>query len=191
MAAPSRSITACFKATILAAASLLMVSVAAGNAPTSGTEPQITEGYINASIAEVWHVFTTSDGSRAAGVDRMEVDLKIGGQIRTTEDGEALVEEILAYEPERMLAIRLSDTPDGFPHRDAVDGTWTVIHFIPSGTDMTFVRMVSLGYRDTPGSRALREYIGTRHRQTLDRIAKHYWPKCKLCAAEPPASSGP
>ena len=34
-------------------------------------------------------------------------------------DAETIVNEILAYEPERMLTIRVKQAPASFPHRDA------------------------------------------------------------------------
>ena len=33
-----------------------------------GAEPQVTEGLVNAPVAEVWNLFTTSDGYLATGV---------------------------------------------------------------------------------------------------------------------------
>ncbi len=94
--------------------------------------------------------------------------------------------EILAYDPERMLAIRIRQPPASFPYRDAAAGTWTVIYFTPSGADMTHVRIVGLGYRDDPQSQAMRKFFAEGNRWTLDQAARPYWPKCKLCAAETP-----
>ena len=178
-------------------AALLMVSLGVrAQSAAAVPEPQVTEGYINAPIAEVWRIFTTSEGFKATGVDQAEVDLRIGGLIRTHRgptgtlgDAETTVDEILAYEPERLLALRIRQAPASFPYRDAVDGTWTVIHFTPSGQDMTHVRIVGLGYRDTPQSQGMRRFFAEANRWTLDHIAKPYWPKCKLCAAEPTAQT--
>lgn len=159
------------------------------------TDSQVTESFINAPIAEVWRIFTTSEGYRITGASQAEVDLRIGGLIRSRDDAkgslgdaETLVSEILAYEPQRMLALRIQQAPATFQFRNAVPGTWSVIHFTPSGEDMTHVSIVGLGYSDTPESQALRTFLAERNRATLDHIAKRYWPKCKLCAAEPAAT---
>jgi hypothetical protein len=40
------------------------------------------------------------------------------------------------------------------------------------------------GRRDTPASQAARKFFAEGNRWTLDRIAKRYWPKCKLCEKE-------
>jgi len=155
---------------------------------TADDTSQITEGYVNAPIQEVWGLFTTSDGYKILGGDPAEVDLRLGGLIRTrppqsATDTETLVNEVLAYDPQRMLAIRVIQAPASAAWRDAIAGTWTVIYFTPSGADMTHVRIVGLGYRDDPQSQAMRAFFADANRRTLDQAAKRYWPKCKLCAA--------
>jgi uncharacterized protein YndB with AHSA1/START domain len=156
-----------------------------------GAEPQVTEGFVNAPVAEVWRLFTTSDGYMATGVAHADVRLAIGGEIRShydpkgkLGDAETIVNEILAYEPERMLSIRIKQAPASFQHRDAVAGHWTVLYFTPAGENMTHVRIVGLGYDDTPASQAARKFFTEGNRWTLDHIAKRYWPKCKLCEKE-------
>lgn len=166
--------------------------------PAAAAEPQVTEGFVNAATAEVWRLFTTAEGYQLTGVAHAEVDLKIGGSIRTHYDpkgrlGDAgtIVNEILAYEPERMLAIRIKQAPAGFPHKDAVDGTWTVIYMNPAGDNMTQVRIIGLGYTDSAQSQAMRKFFADGNRWTLDHIAKRYWPKCAKCVAEEAAASSP
>lgn len=154
-------------------------------------EPQVTEGFVNAPIAEVWRIFTTSEGFVRTGATHAAVDLRIGGEIRAHYDAkgqlgdpETIVNEVLAYEPQRMLALRVKQAPAKFPHREALASTWTVLYFTPSGEDMTHVRIVGLGYSSDAASQALREYFEAGNRWTLDHIAKQYWPQCALCKAE-------
>ncbi len=154
-------------------------------------EPQVTEGFINASPAEVWRIFTTSEGYKLTGATLAEVDLQIGGLIRAhydpqgnLGDAETIVNEILAYEPERMLAMRIKQPPASFPYKDAVAGTWTVIYMTPAGDNMTQVRIIGLGYSDAPQSQAMRKFFAAGNRSTLDHIGKRYWPKCPKCVAE-------
>ena len=161
-----------------------------------GAEPQVTEGFVNAPVGDVWRIFTTSEGFKATGVAHAEVDLRIGGTIRThydpkgvLGDAETIVNEILAYEPQRMLTIRIKDAPASFPYRTAMRATWTVIYFTPSG-DMTHVRIVGLGYGDDAESQAMRKFFAEGNRQTLDHIAKPFWPKCAHCEKEAAQGSG-
>jgi uncharacterized protein YndB with AHSA1/START domain len=159
--------------------------------PALAAGPEVTEGFINTSPAEVWRIFTTAEGYKLTGAALAEVDLKIGGMIRShynpegkLGDAETIVNEILAYEPERMLAIRIKQAPAGFPYKDAVAGTWTVIYMTPAGDNMTQVRIIGLGYTDTPQSQAMRKYFAEGNRWTLDHIGKRFWPKCPKCVAD-------
>lgn len=154
-------------------------------------EPQVTEGFINTSPAEVWRIFTTAEGYKKTGAAQAEVDLKIGGTIRThydpkgqLGDAKTIVNEILAYEPERMLAIRIKQAPADFAWPDAIAGTWTVIYLTPAGEGMTQVRIIGLGYTDSAQSQAMRKFFSEGNQWTLDHIAKGYWPKCAKCVAE-------
>jgi uncharacterized protein YndB with AHSA1/START domain len=152
-------------------------------------EPLVTEGFINAPLADVWRLFTTADGLVQTGAVRADVELRLGGAIRlqhAAPNGRVDLEayEILAYEPQRMLALRLTQPPAGVPDKDAMQGLWTVIYFTPSGQDMTHVRIVGLGYTDSPGSQAARAFFERQTRDRLDRIAKPYWPQCELCKRE-------
>ncbi|MBM0104049.1 SRPBCC domain-containing protein [Steroidobacter sp. S1-65] len=158
-------------------------------------EPQVTEGFINAATPEVWRIFTTAEGYKQMGVAHAEVDLKIGGTIRTHYDPKGqlgdprtIVNEILAYEPERMLATRVKQAPADFPYPDAIAGTWNVIYLTPAGDNMTQVRIIGLGYTDEPQSVAMRKFFAEGNRWTLDHIAKGYWPKCAKCVADEAAA---
>lgn len=168
-------------------------------APTRAAEvaPLTTEGFVNAPTPEVWALFTTSEGYRKLGVAHAEVDLRIGGEIRShydpkgrLGDPETIVNEILAYEPERMLAIRVKQAPASFPHRSALDGTWSVIYFAPAGANVTQVRIVGLGYTDSEASRAMQKFFADGNRWTLDHLAKQYWPQCPRCKKEDEADGG-
>lgn len=152
------------------------------------TEPLAIEAFINAPTATVWRIFTTAEGYKTTGVAQAEVDLRIGGEIRSHDDpagrlgdAETMVNEILAYEPERMLALRVKHAPASLPNRAGAAGTWSVLYFNPAGENMTQVRVVGLGYSDSKASQALRESFAESARWTLDQIAKQYWPKCALC----------
>jgi hypothetical protein len=83
-----------------------------------------------------------------------------------------------------MLAIRIKQPPAGFPHQDAVAGTWTVIYMNPAGDNMTQVRIVGLGYTEAPQSQALRKFLAEGNRWTLDHIGKRFWPQCSKCVRD-------
>ena len=81
----------------------------------------VNEGIVNAPIQEVWKVWSTSEGYRAVGVALADVDLRLGGLIRSRYkpdgrlgDEQTIENEILAYDPPRMIAIRIRKTPADF-----------------------------------------------------------------------------
>jgi uncharacterized protein YndB with AHSA1/START domain len=174
----------------VAAICLAALTTAIGKTALAAT-PIVAEGFVNAPVAEVWSLFTTAEGLKAAGVAHAEVDLRIGGEMRShysakgrLGDPETIVNEILAFEPQRMFAMRIKQAPASFPHRDAIQGPWTIVYFTPSGESMTHVRIVGLGFTDEPKSQAMRKFFEQGNRATLDAIAKKYWPKCALCEKE-------
>ena len=154
-------------------------------------EPLVTDGIVNAPAAEVWQAITTPEGYRLMGAAHAEVDLAIGGEIRThydpggrLGDAETIVNEILAYDPGRMLAIRVKQAPASFPFREVVSGTWSVFYLTPLGEEMTQLKVVGIGYGDDPASQRMREYFDRGNRYTLDQLIDHYAPKCARCEAD-------
>ena len=177
---------------------LVLLCTLAWTAPTLAAQASMTEGFINAPLAEVWRLFTSAEGLRRAGAMQAEIDLKVGGVIRTTDDPngklgdeKTTTQRILAFDPMRMLAVRIEHTPLGLPGREALDDVWTVIYFSAAGEAMTHIRIVGLGFDDDPASQALREHLDATHRTLLARLAKPYWPACALCKAPGAESETP
>jgi uncharacterized protein YndB with AHSA1/START domain len=175
---------------------LMSVFAALNTGATNAAAPQVTEVFINAPVSQVWQLFTTADGFKTAGAAQAEIDLRVGGTIRSRtdtkgqlSDPDTVIEEILAFDPERMLAVRTTQVPDSFPERNALADTWTVIYFTKSGEDMTHVKMVGLGYTDTPASQALRSFAEKSNRALLDRLAKPFAPQCARCKREAEAAT--
>jgi uncharacterized protein YndB with AHSA1/START domain len=172
---------------------LLSVTVVLATLQSSfAGEPQITEAVINAPIATIWDAFTTADGYRQLGVAQADVDLRIGGRIRTHHDAngrlgdsQSIEQEILAYDPQRMLAVRVVQAPADLPHREALLKSWTVIYFSSIAGATTHVRMVALGYEDDATAKALRTSIEQGNRQALDLLVKRYRPNCAHCERTP------
>jgi uncharacterized protein YndB with AHSA1/START domain len=174
----------------------LVLSAQLMAAPIQASEPQVSEGFIAAPVAEVWRLFTTSEGYKVLGPHQAEVDLRIGGTIRAhydpkgqLGDPETVVNEILAYDPEHMLAIRNLKPPASFRYPRERQGTWTVIYFTSLGESTTQVRIVDLGHRDDERSQAMRRLFAEGNRWTLDNIIKNYAPRC--ASPSPGANSAP
>jgi len=112
---------------------------------------------IPAPAADIWSAFTTSEGFMSWAVPKAEVDLRVGGEMRTSynpesnlNDEHTIVNTILAYEPERMLSMRNAKAPAGFANAHLFQQTWSVIYFEPVTPSLTHIRIVGLGYGDGP-----------------------------------------
>jgi uncharacterized protein YndB with AHSA1/START domain len=188
IATPTAWLRTMATAAVIAAASLQPLVARAA-------EPLVTEGIVNAPIEEVWGLLTTPDGYRIMGAAKAEIDLRIGGEIRSTYAADAplgdehtIVNEILAYDPPHMLAIRNRKAPADFPFRDLVGETWFVYYLYPLGAQMTHVKVVGRGFADDPGSIAMREYFARGNRWSLDQLVAKYAAKCPRCEAEAAAN---
>jgi uncharacterized protein YndB with AHSA1/START domain len=157
-----------------------------------GLEPPLVDGFVNAPLSEVWRLFTSAEEYESASVNKADIDLRLGGHIRTHAgagelgDNNTVDDAILAFDPQHMLALRTVATPPNFPYRNALAGTWRVLYFDSAGENMTRVRLVGLGFTSDPESEALRGYFANTQREFLDRVAKRYWPKCAHCELESP-----
>jgi uncharacterized protein YndB with AHSA1/START domain len=139
------------------------------------------EGVVNAPIGEVWKVWSTSEGYRTLGVALADVDLRIGGLIRSRYgadgvlgDAQTIENEILAFEPPRMLAIRIHKIPANFPFKEAWKKTWTVVTLTPLSDDRTLVRAASLGYGTDPESQAMRSFFERGNDETIKALAARF-----------------
>jgi uncharacterized protein YndB with AHSA1/START domain len=141
----------------------------------------VNEGTVNAPINEVWKVWSTSEGYKAVGVALADVDLRVGGLIRaryaadgTLGDDQTIENEILAFEPPRMIAIRIHKTPSNFPFKDAWKHTWTVVTLTALPDGRTHVRAASLGFGTDAESLAMRRFFERGNAQTLDTLAARF-----------------
>lgn len=143
----------------------------------------VNEAVINAPVADVWAAFTTSDGFASWAVAKAEIDLRIGGEMRThydpngvIGDKNTIVNQIIAYEPLRMLAIRNTRAPENFPFFEQFSKTWSVIELEPVDglRDRTHVRIAGLGYGDGAEWNDLYEFFKAGNGATLDALKKKF-----------------
>jgi uncharacterized protein YndB with AHSA1/START domain len=159
--------------------------------PPATLPPLVEAGEIAAPVSDVWRWLATSEGVMEWMVPKAEIDLSILGEYRThydpngtIGDPQTIVNEILAFEPERMLALRTKKAPADFPFAEAAKGTWSVIYLDPCGESCTRFRMVGLGYRDTESGRAMRAFFEQGNGWTLGELQK------RAATLQPAASPG-
>jgi uncharacterized protein YndB with AHSA1/START domain len=151
------------------------------SAASSGTQAVVTEGIVNAPVAEMWRVFSTGEGYTKLGVAKAEIDLRPGGLARSHYDPAGvlgdegtIVAEILAFEPQRMIATRIKSPPKGFPFMEAYKSVWTVVSMEDLGDGRTSVRIVQEGYGDDEESRKMQEFFKSGNAWVLKKLQSAY-----------------
>jgi len=161
---------------------LLLAAPSFSQAPSGESTPSfVNEGTIDAPVAAVWNVWTTGEGYKSLGVAQADVDLRIGGLIRSRYnasgvlgDEETIENRILAFEPQRMIAIRIDRPPKSFPFKEAWKKTWTVITLTDLGNNRTHIRNASMGYGTDEESMAMRKFFEAGNASTLETLQSHF-----------------
>lgn len=117
----------------------------------------IQEAVIDAPVAEVWRLFTTDEGVREWMAPRVKVDLRVGGELRTSynadstlDDEDTIVNRVLSYLPGRMIAIRNVQAPTSLQHGELFKQAWSVVSFDAVDEQRTNVRIAGLNYGEGP-----------------------------------------
>lgn len=160
---------------------LFLVLLAAGGAAQAADEASfVNEGVIPAPIDAVWNVFATSEGYKTLGPALAEVDLRVGGVIRSRYradgvlgDAETIENVIVDYRAPVMMAIRIQKPPASFPFKEAWKSTWTVLTLTPTD-DGTHLRAASYGYGTDEESLAMRKFFEAGNQQTIETLRRHF-----------------
>jgi uncharacterized protein YndB with AHSA1/START domain len=167
---------------------LAVVAVTAGEPRGVGTSSAapvglsfVNQGIVQAPIEDVWKVWSTPEGWKILGLAKVDLDFRVGGLIRShyKEDGvlgdpATIQNRILAYEPPRMLAIKIDRPPQSFPFKEAWKSTWTVISLEALDSTRTRLRIASLGFGDDEESLAMRKFFEQGNAWTLQKVQAHF-----------------
>lgn len=181
---------------ILAVAWALPCGAHAGGAPSAqdqqapaqaaarpaDTSPLVVEAVLKAPVSEVWKLFSTPEGYRKFGVAQCEMDFRVGGRIRSHYDPQGVLgddgtieQEVLAYEPERMVAFRISRPPRDFPFSRATwEPTWSVATLTDLGSGRTHLRLSGLGYTTSEESQKMREFFANGNAWVMQHLQKQF-----------------
>jgi uncharacterized protein YndB with AHSA1/START domain len=143
-------------------------------------DPLVHEAVVNAPVEAVWKAWTTKAGLEAWLVGKTEIDLKVGGKWLTNyskesdlKDNTTIHQEILAFDPGRMLAFRTVKTPANFPFPE-ITQTWTVIYFEAIGPSKTRVVGRMNGYGDSEPFQKMRAFFERGNKSELDKLIKFF-----------------
>ena len=155
------------------------VAVFSATLAVAEDDRQVLEMEIDASIDRVWDACTTTAGFKSWAAPLADVDFKIGGKWRANYnpqgklgDATTIENTILSYDPRRMLSIRPTRFPQGFPFVEAARKTWTVFYFSPITQARTKVRLVGLGYTDDKQSQQLRAFFAQGNKFSLQKLSQ-------------------
>jgi uncharacterized protein YndB with AHSA1/START domain len=159
-------------------------------------QPLVTSAVIDAPIKEVWRAWTEAGEIKKWMVAEAEFELKIGGKMRTAYaagtklDGPDSIENtVIAYDPERMLTIRVTRAPAKFPFKEAIAKCWTVIYLLPVDERRTEVVVRMLGYDHTEESQTMKGHFRSGNQYTLDKLKEHFGKKEREAGAGAAVSS--
>lgn len=155
-----------------------MNKISANNVDVS---PLVHEGIVEASLTKVWAVWSTGEGLRQWMAPHAEIDLRVGGLMRANYnpegqlgDSQTIVNTVLSFEPQRMLSIKVVQTPEGFPFPNAIAQMWSVIYFTEVDANKTAVREVSLGFGSDEESQRMREFFNRGNAATMKELQRYF-----------------
>ena len=164
--------------TIVLVAALLLLAVAE-LLHAQSPDVIITEGTVKAPIDTVWRAWTTKEGIESWMVAKTEIELRIGALWRTSynrdsnlDDDASIHQEILAFDPGRMLSFRTIKPPKGFPFPTAILKTWTVVYFEPVDSGQTKITSRMMGYTGDAESQTMRAFFERGNKATLDNFVR-------------------
>ncbi|HXJ72968.1 MAG TPA: SRPBCC domain-containing protein [Candidatus Dormibacteraeota bacterium] len=109
---------------------------------------------VAASPEEVWRTLTTSEGWKSFAVAFAQVDMRIGGMIETSYnpmarlgDPDNIKNEVVAYVPGRIMAIRCVQAPRDFKHKQEFFSTGTLFEIVPVEKSRTKIIVTAVGYK--------------------------------------------
>lgn len=140
-----------------------------------------TSAVIPAPQATVWQAMTSADGWKRMGVPFVTMDFRVGGVIESSYTAEAkagdpnnIKNEVVAYLPGRMLAVKNTQAPKTFPYPKEFATTVTVFELAPEGPDATRVTATGVGFGEGPGYDWLLEKFEEGDAWALDQLRKSF-----------------
>ena len=179
--------------TMLAALALAALTIlGAGPARAAETDPNalMREAIFDGPHDILWHLLTTNDGVESWLAPHAEVDLRVGGLVRTNHvpegkigDPMTLVNRIVALSPGKSVSLRVDQTPEGYPMASFVEGTWYELSVDPLANNRTRLRCVGHGFPAGPAAYMVRPMF----EKAADMVFEHLQAAVKREVAMRPA----
>lgn len=167
-----RNLRSVLRDSLLVLMTALMLSTARAEEPR-----EVFHVEIDASIDDIWHAFTTSEGLQSWVAPLADIDFKVGGKWRTTYnangklgDDSTIENTILSYDPKKMITLKATGFPKGFIFEAAAKDAWSVFYFSALSATKTKITVVGLGYNDTELSQKMRAFFQSANQYSMDQL---------------------
>ena len=141
----------------------------------------IQELTVKAPVDSVWNAYTTKEGWENWAVPLAEVDLKVGGFIKTNYnaqgkigDSTTIVTHIINYVPKKLLTLQ-AELTDNFPEfmkKDAQD-FYNIIYLDELENGYTNIKSFGIGYKNDPKYLSLMNYFIIANEKTLINLISY------------------
>lgn len=156
-------------------------SVRGGDPAPEAIDRTSCEVTIDAPPAKVWAAYTTKEGLESWCVAHASFDLRLGGLMKSNYDPagkigdpKTIENEVLAFDPERMITLKVKKAPEGFPFPAAVKTIWHVLYFEDAGDGRTHVTCRGLGYTKEAEHQKMRSFFARGNAHTLGQLKEHF-----------------
>jgi uncharacterized protein YndB with AHSA1/START domain len=163
----------------MAAVLCLLSPSAAAAAETPSDDPVVNEAVVDGSADEVWRLITTKSGMESWMVPHADVDLRVGGFVRTNHapdgkigDSRTVTNRILSLQPKRRFSFEVAEVPEGFPMVGSLVGTRYEIQLKPLTRAQTRIRCVGRGLPGGPLGYPTRAFVDRGSVWALQQLQK-------------------
>jgi len=185
------------RATALALAGILAGGAFSGRAvasPAADPNAFVHEGIFDGPADLLWRLLTTEDGVESWLVPHAEVDLRVGGLVRTNYeaagkigDATTIVNHVVALTPGKSVSLRVDQTPPGYPLANLVEGTWYEVTVDPLANGRSRLRCVGHGLGGGPAAYMIRPMFDKAAEMVFDHLRAAVEREASLAKASPPA----
>ena len=141
----------------------------------------VQEFEVNASVQQTWEAYTTMKGYESCAVPLAEIELKVGGTIKTNYnkegaigDSSTIVTHIINYVPYQLLTLQ-AEINENFPEfmKKEAKGFYNVIYFEAVDSNRTKVKSYGIGYKNTAKYLELMNYFMIANESTLRQLINY------------------
>ena len=154
--------------------------VLAASTPAAADETVSSEAVVEGSRESIWRLLTTREGLESWIVPHANVDLRVGGFLRTNHvangkigDGNTVTNVILSLSSKKKFTVKLVEAPQTIPLAKSLVGTWYEITLSEVSKTRTRVRCVGHGFPEGPMGYAGRTIAGQGNDWALRELQKY------------------